>query len=55
MTDPTFGMTFSRPEDEPIPVTGADFSKALLIETSEDADAVKFPVDEPVRVSTSDP
>lgn len=54
MTDPTFGMTFSRPEDEPVPVTGADFSKGLLIETSEDADAVKFPVDEPVRVSTSD-
>ncbi|SFV32576.1 hypothetical protein SAMN05216456_1696 [Devosia crocina] len=59
MTAPVFGMTFSRPDDEPIPVLGADFSKALLIETSADADATAFPLTDannyvPVRISTSD-
>lgn len=53
MTAPTFGMTFSRPDDEPVPVLGADFSKALLIETSADASATEFPIDTPVRFSTS--
>ncbi|MBP1852112.1 phage tail protein [Rhizobium halophytocola] len=47
-------MTFSRPDDEPVPALGADFSKALLIETSSDADAAVFPIGEPVRISTSD-
>ncbi|WP_108459206.1 phage tail protein [Devosia naphthalenivorans] len=54
MTAPVFGMTFSRPDDEPVPVLGADFSKALLIETSADADATVFPIGTPVRISTSD-
>lgn len=54
MTAPVFGMTFSRPQDEPVPVLGADFSKSLLIETSADADATVFPLDEPVRFSSSD-
>ncbi|WP_274626582.1 phage tail protein [Arvimicrobium flavum] len=54
MTAPTFGMTFTRPQDEPVPVLGADFSKSLLIETSADADAAAFPIGEPVRFSSSD-
>lgn len=54
MTDPIFGMTFSRPSDEPVPALGSDFSKALLIETSADADATAFPIGEPVRISTGD-
>ncbi len=54
MTAPTFGMTFTRPQDEPVPVLGADFSKSLLFETSPDADAATFPIGEPVRISTSD-
>lgn len=54
MSAPTFGMTFTRPDDEPVPVLGADFSKALIIETSEDADDAAFPVDTPVRISTND-
>ena len=54
MSAPTFGMQFSRPADEPVPVLGADFSKALLIETSEDANAATFPLDTPVRFSSSD-
>lgn len=54
MAAPIFGMQYSRPADEPVPVLGADFSKALIIETSEDADAAKYPLDTPVRISTSD-
>lgn len=55
MTQPEFGMTFSRPDAEVIPASGADFSKALLIETSADADAQAYPIGEPRRISTSDP
>lgn len=54
MTAPVFGMTFTRPQDEPVPVLGADFSKSLLIETSPDADAATFPIGEPVRISSGD-
>jgi uncharacterized protein len=54
MSDPTFGMTFTRPADEPVPVLGADFSKVLLIETSEDASASAFPLGVPVRFASSD-
>lgn len=54
MTRPTFGMEFSRPLDEPVPAIGADFSQTLIIETSEDASAVEFPIDTPIRISTSD-
>lgn len=54
MTDPIFGMTFSRPDDEPVPALGADFSKALLIEASSDADATAYPIGTPVRISTGD-
>ncbi|PRD42328.1 phage tail protein [Phyllobacterium phragmitis] len=54
MSAPTFGMTFTRPNDEPLPVIGADFSKMLFIETSEDASAQAYPLDTPVRISSSD-
>lgn len=54
MSAPTFGMQFSRPTDEPVPVIGADFSKCLVIETSADASGTEFPVDTPKRISSSD-
>lgn len=54
MTTPNFGMTFSRPGDEPSPALGADFSKSLLIEVSDDASNAEFPVGEPKRFSSSD-
>lgn len=54
MTAPTFGMTFTRPNDEAVPVLGADFSKILCIETSADASAETYPLDTPVRFSSSD-
>jgi uncharacterized protein len=55
MSAPQFGMQFSRPADEPVPVLGADFSRFLCIETSADASTVTFPADTPVRGSSSDP
>lgn len=55
MSAPQFGMQFSRPADEPVPVIGADFSKILAIETSADASTETFPEDTPVRGSSSDP
>lgn len=55
MTAPQFGMQFSRPADEPVPVLGADFSKFLVIETSADASALEIPEDTAVRASSSDP
>lgn len=54
MSAPTFGMTFTRPNDEPIPATGADFSKILLIETSEGASNTEFPIGIPVRFSSGE-
>ena len=53
MSNPIFGMSVARPNDEPVPTAGADFSKMLLIETSPDADAATFPIGKAVRFSTS--
>lgn len=55
MSAPIFGMQFFRPDDEPVPVLGADFSKVLVIESSADASATEYPIDTPVRISSSDP
>lgn len=55
MTAPTFGMQFSRPDTEPVPVLGADFSKVLVIETSADASNSEFPVGQPKRISSGNP
>lgn len=54
MSKPNFGMTFARPESEAVPALGADFSRALIIETSEDATALTYPLGTAVRISTSD-
>lgn len=54
MTAPTFGMSFTRPDDEVQSPLGDDFSQTLIIETSEDASLAEFPADTPVRFSTSD-
>lgn len=54
MSAPVFGIINTRPNDEPLPVVGADFSKISMVSTSEDADSSLFPIDEPVRFSTSD-
>ncbi|WP_127076140.1 phage tail protein [Rhodomicrobium lacus] len=54
MTAPSFGIINTRPEDEAVPVIGADFSKLGFVETSPDADPATFPLDEPVRFSSGD-
>lgn len=54
MTAPVIGMQFSRPDDEPVPVTGADFSKVIVYDTSDDASDVEFPYGDEIRGSTSD-
>lgn len=55
MTAPTFGMQFSRPDIEPVPVLGADFSKVLVIETSANASSTEYPVGQAKRISSGDP
>ena len=55
MTAPVIGMQFSRPDTGTVAVTGADFSKILVIETSANASNTEFPVDTPKRISSSDP
>ena len=55
MTAPVFGIINARPESEPIPVLGADFSKIGIITTSEDADEAVFPANALVNFSSSDP
>ncbi|WP_449255194.1 hypothetical protein [Bosea sp. (in: a-proteobacteria)] len=54
MTAPVFGITTSRPDDEPLPVLGADFSKCAFVSTSADADPNVFPLLTAVRFSTND-
>jgi hypothetical protein len=55
MSDPVFGMTFSRPDDEPVPVLASDWSKGLLIGSADGAvDSAAFPIGQPVRVSSGD-
>ncbi|BAP94478.1 tail sheath [Aurantimonas phage AmM-1] len=55
MTEPVFGSSYSRTQDEPVPVLGADFSQAIIFDTSTDADPAYFIEGEPRRISTSDP
>lgn len=55
VTAPVFGYQTSRPNDDPIAVTGADFSKVGFVTTSEDANPAIFPLDKPVRFTSTDP
>jgi uncharacterized protein len=55
VTAPNFGYQTSRPNDDPIAVTGADFSKVGFCTTSEDASPAFFPIDKPVRFTSTDP
>jgi phage tail sheath protein FI len=54
MTTPIFGEVFTRVDDDPLPSLGADFSTIGLVETSEDADATVFPLNVPVRFTSTD-
>lgn len=55
MTTPSFGYVTTRPADEAVPVSGADFSTVGIVTTAPDADAATFPLDEPVRFTSTDP
>jgi hypothetical protein len=55
MTAPVIGMQFSRPDDEPVPVIGADFSKVVILNDSADASNTEFPIGMAKRGSSTDP
>lgn len=55
MAAPVIGMQFPRETAEIETVIGDDFSRMLIIETSGDASNTEFPLDTPVRFSTSEP
>jgi uncharacterized protein len=54
MTAPAFGMTFTRPAEDIVPVIGADFSKTAIISTSADADATEYPLNTWRRINSAD-
>lgn len=55
MTSPTLGIINQRLANDTIAAARPDFSKALAIDVSTDADAATFPIGEPVRFSSADP
>lgn len=55
MTAPVIGIMNTRPDEEIVSVSGADFAKVLIIEASEDASNAAFPIGEPVRFASNDP
>jgi uncharacterized protein len=54
MSAPQFGIINTRPDDEVLPVIGADFSKIGMVEVSADADNTFFPLNTPVRFASND-
>ncbi len=55
MSAPTLGMQFSFPSDHSFPVSDGDFSKILVVDTSEDASDTEFPIDTPKRFASGSP
>lgn len=55
MTSPTFGLVFNRTDEDPRPAQATDFSVVGLVLPSTDADAVVFPLNEPVAFDSGDP
>lgn len=54
MTDPTFGLSITTPNDEPLPVITANMSVIGIVDVAEDADAGVFPEDFPVAMFSTD-
>ncbi|UZE51131.1 phage tail protein [Rhodopseudomonas sp. P2A-2r] len=54
MTEPTFGITITRDDNEARPVVVSDMSVVGLVGTAPAADAAAFPLDTPVLVYSSD-
>jgi phage tail sheath protein FI len=54
MSDPTFGISITRIDNEPRPAVWSDMSVVGLIGTAPEADASAFPVDTPVFMYSDD-
>lgn len=54
MTQPTFGMTFTRRDNEPRPVIASDMSVIGIIGTAPAANADAYPLNTPVVISSGD-
>lgn len=54
MTEPTFGITITRDDNEARPVVASDMSVVGLVGTATAADATAFPLDTPVLLYSSD-
>ena len=54
MSDPTFGMSITRIDNEPRPAVWSDMSVVGVIGTAENADATKFPLNTPVFMYSDD-
>lgn len=54
MSEPTFGIPISRQDGEPRPATRADMAVIGLVGTAPEADASRFPVNEPVLIFSDD-
>jgi hypothetical protein len=53
--EPVFGVVINRPDTEPQPIVGADFSKIGIVCWSEDAASGTFPLKTAVRFNSRDP
>ena len=54
MTEPVFGITFTRDNTEARPVVASDMSVIGLVGTADEADAETFPLNTPVEMSSND-
>ena len=54
MSDPTFGISITRVDNEPRPAVYSDMSVVGVIGTAPDADAATYPVDTPVFMYSDD-
>ena len=54
MTDPTFGISITTPNDEPLPALTANMSVVGIVDVATGADALLFPLNEPVSMFSTD-
>lgn len=54
MSDPTFGISLTRADNEPRPAIASNMSIVGLVYTAPQADAAAFPVNEPILISSND-
>lgn len=54
MTDPTFGLSITTPNDEPLPALTANMSVIGIVDVAEGANALLFPLDTPVSMFSTD-